>query len=142
MIQKKDKWLFLYTLPCHNGIEEVFNRMMESGNSAPMLALNGNHSREDVRNYFLGEHNSRVGDMGNIQCMLIKYEIISTLPLQGKAIAIGYEIPEYLREVYLNEKDMEKAVRFGVLKDKKLKLRDIVFMHRGFIVDAEFCNGK
>lgn len=143
MISEKDKWLFLYTLPCHRGIEEVFQRIVNSENSAPTLFLNGDYKREAVRAYFLGEHNLRARNAGNIPCMLIPYQITNTEPVHGRIVEMHHEIPNYLQEVYLNAGDLEKAMRFGVLDDsKRLKLGDIVFLHGGFIVDIEFCNGK
>ncbi len=140
MISEEDKWLFFYTLPCHRGSETAFQRRLESGNFAPVLALDGDYRREAVRSYFLGEHNLKAIDRGNIPCILMQYQIISINPhIRGRICNGSYKLPECLQEIVLAQGDLERAVRFGVLdQGKKLKPGDFVFMHGGLIVDVEF----
>lgn len=144
MISEKDKWLFLYTLPCHDGNHRAFQKMKESSNFNPVLALNGDYSKKAVRNYFLGEHNLKASSVGNIPCILMQYQIISVNTyIRSRICNESYRLPEYLQEISLSSGDLEKAVRFGVLEDsKKLKTGDILFMHGGFIVDVEFGDGR
>jgi len=58
MIDEKYKWLYSYTLPCtKRGDEKFFIDLLKKGQFVSFL--NGDYSRENVRKYFLIDHNVR-----------------------------------------------------------------------------------
>lgn len=145
-IPEKDRWLFLYTFPCHFENQEIFLRLKKFGKFNNYL--NGNSTKEKIKEYFFTKHNNDAHRNRNYNHMLIPYRVIESnsdsesSEIKCSVLKPFFELPENLENKILSEDDLIKAKGLGIIgKDEKLEIGDIVLIHGGFIVDIEK-NGK
>ena len=147
-IPEKEKWLFLYALPCHFGKIERYEQMKASGNFKPASKLKENFSRESVRNYFLGEHNSEsynnaISDERWFHHMLMPYRVTKVSPEIEIKLVEDFEkrffMPEKYKQKKLSKRQQKRMKQFGFLDGGNLGKGDIIYIHGGFIVDLERC---
>jgi len=144
MIDEKYKWLYQYALPCTQGRESLFERLLKEGTVVEALA--GDYSRENVRRHFLGAHN--VATLDGIHRADSFHELAGYLhlaiPYQMKDIEEGWLICELRQPFYqgipsplvkreFDENELSDACRRGVLRSGS----QVVITHAGII--AETC---
>ena len=141
MIEEKYKWLYSYTLPCTRlGDERMFNELLENGQV--VQNLRGDFSRENVRKYFLTEHNQREIEGGHKKDLhhrlasyfhlAVPYNVIERTEkhLFCELHELGFPVGD--RRIFAF-RELELAAQRGVLDRDD----DLVITHAGII--AETC---
>jgi len=144
----RDKWIFRYSLPCHERMKEKYQLIRNNGRFVDFLE--GDFSRESVREYFLNEHNkftynlaSKIGFSG-FEHMLIPYGLDSNGLGEDiearilKRFEKIWDIPDDIKNFEFSERNIEQMKKDGLL-DEKIKFGDIIFKHGSYIVDVDRC---
>ena len=132
IVLKGNKWLFLYSLPCHFGRLKVFEKLLNSENFNPLRYLNENSCREEVRDYFYGVHNIETYGDRNFSHMLIPYGVRSDEAVVLDSFNWIDELPDELRNVKLSKRQRSRMSKYG------LRLGDVIYIHGGWVVDSEY----
>lgn len=138
-LRSEDKWLFLYTLPCHGGNVGLFEYFKGSGDFGPyeFLKGQGDFGREAVRCYFAGVHNEEALRVRYFNHMLLEYVVFREVPMVRVYSDLS-NLPGGVREVAVSMDKLDRAVGFGIVgANGLLDIGDRLFIHAGFIVDYE-----
>lgn len=133
-ISPEDRWLYNYTLPCTCGNLELFDKLKRLGHFVSFL--NGDFSRQNVMDYFLGEHNVSTYEEKNYPHLVIPYEIVSCHRnlKKGEVVVPFLEVPEFLKDKKFGNRTVKFAKELGALEE--LAKGDVVISHCGWIIDS------
>jgi len=142
-VPEKYKWLFFYSLPCHEGDSKKFLELIKSNNFKPLKYLSNDYSRESVREYFLGRHNYEAYLKKNFLHMVIPY-VINTESKIGDSLnkSLEIEITEFpfvlpFFKFKINERELARKLEILGITDTKLLKNNTIYIHFGFVVDIE-----
>ena len=135
-IPSEFQWLFFYTLPCTRGNPQAFERLLEIGKFNEFL--DGDYSRQNVRAYFLGQHNKRT--YPNFFHMLRPYDIMiashTTYGFKNKSLDLF--LPDDWDEITIPYQMITNAEEIGTIPPEYTVRNDSqVYIHANWIVDVK-----
>lgn len=133
--EDKYKWLKQYAMPC-------FNSKVRSIHNLPRIKtieefLEGDYSKEKVRDYFFIPHNLRTLKERNYIHLVIPYEI-NLVQDTGLVCSVNEpffeELPIPYCDKFFDKNDLKKANSIGILED--FCYNNILIVHFQNIVDS------
>ncbi len=127
------KWIYLYTLPCHNGSESVFEHILAHGEG--VRRLKKDHSREAVMAHFLIDHNLTNPNFHYCVPYVAGKSFQDSLPCIVETNFLRtFDITLVPSKIF-DKKTLEEAIQRGALSSMPSP-ETIIIAHGNYVVDT------
>lgn len=128
------KWIYLYSLPCHNSNETVFEHILAHGEG--VRKLKKDYSRKNVMAHFLIDHNLQSHNSHYCVPYVAGKSFQDSLPCRVEEGFLGlFDIPGLIPSKIFDKKTLEQAIERGALSSMPSP-ETILITHGNYIVDT------